>query len=160
MTIGNRILGIDPGYIVTGYAVVEPAHNAGRLITSGTIKSSGSLVERLKNIFEAISEIIQEQAPQAMSIENIFFHRDAQAVLKLGQARGAAVCAAAIKNLPVYEYSPTAVKKTIVGKGGADKAQVKFMVSRLLQVSERKSDDETDAMAIALCHAFSGSHNG
>lgn len=153
----KRILGIDPGYTCTGYALVLASHNSHRLIASGTIKPRGDLAERLNQIYTEVTEVIRTHKPDMLSIENVFFHRDAQAALKLGQARGAAICAAAQADLPVHEYSAKFVKKTIVGRGAATKTQVKFMVARLLQVAERTSDDETDAMAIALCHAFSGS---
>ena len=155
----QRILGIDPGLAATGYAVVESDGHTGRLIASGAISTrpGGGLPVRLGAIFSGLCEIIREHRPEAASVEAVFVYKDASAALKLGQARGVAVCAAVTHDVPVYEYDTRVVKRAIVGKGNAGKQQVQFMVSRLLQVAERHSDDETDAMAIALCHAFSHS---
>ena len=151
----QRILGIDPGLVATGYAAIESDGRASRLIASGVISArGGSVPERLGRIFEGVGELIREHRPEAVSIENVFVHKDATAALKLGQAHGAAVVAAVTNGVAVHEYAARAVKKAVVGRGGAGKEQVQFMVARLLQVAARHKDDETDAMAIALCHAF------
>ncbi len=152
----QRILGIDPGLVATGYAVIESDGHAGRLITSGDVVTRGrDLPVRLGIIFNGLDKVIREYRPDVASVEAVFVHKDAAAALKLGQARGVAVCAAVTNGVPVYEYDTRVVKRAVVGKGNADKEQVKFMVARLLQVAARHKDDEADAMAIALCHAFS-----
>ena len=153
----QRILGIDPGLVATGYAVIESEGDAARLIASGVVATaaSGALPERLGTIFDGLNKVIREHRPDAASIESVFMHKDASAALKLGQARGVAVCAAVTNGVPVYEYDARVVKKLIVGKGNAAKEQVQFMVARLLQIAVRYEDDEADAMAIALCHVFS-----
>ncbi len=152
----QRILGIDPGLVATGYAVIESDGHAARLLASGVITTRGSaLPARLGVIFDGLGDVIRDHRPEAASVEKVFVHKDAAAALKLGQARGVAVCAAATHGVPVYEYDTRVVKKAVVGRGNADKGQVQFMVARLLQVAPRRQDDEADAMAIALCHAFS-----
>ncbi len=151
----QRILGIDPGLVSTGYAVIESEGDAARLIASGVVAVSGALPARLGAIFDGLNEIIREHRPEAASVETVFMHKDASAAIKLGQARGVAVCAAVTNGIPVHEYDTRVVKKLIVGKGNAAKEQVQFMVARLLQVAARYKDDEADAMALALCHAFS-----
>ena len=153
----QRILGIDPGLVATGYAVIESDGRAGRLLTSGVINTntrSSELPARLGAIFDGLVEIIRQHRPQAASVEQVFVHRNASSALKLGQARGVAVCAAVTHQVPVYEYSARTVKQSVVGKGNANKEQVQFMVARLLQIASRARADEADAMAIALCHAF------
>lgn len=151
----QRILGIDPGLVCTGYAVVESDGRVGRLLHCGSVRSRGSLAARLQAIFERISQVLDEYQPDAAAVENVFFAKDAVAALKLGQARGVAVCAAAAAQVPVFEYSSRSVKKSVVGLGKADKGQVVYMVARILQVAERSCSDEADAIAIALCHVFS-----
>jgi crossover junction endodeoxyribonuclease RuvC len=99
-----------------------------------------------------VLELIDEYSPDEMAIENVFVSKNAGSALKLGQARGAAICAAISKNLPVAEYSPRSVKQAIVGKGGADKVQVQHMVGILLNLSENPVEDAADALAVALCH--------
>ena len=156
----QRILGIDPGLVATGYAVIESNGRNSRLIASGVITTrSGELPARLGTIFDGLCEVIREHRPEAASVEAVFVHKDASAALKLGQARGVAVCAAVTHDVPVYEYDTRVIKKAVVGRGNADKEQVQFMVTRLLQVASRRRSDETDAMAIALCHVFSHSSN-
>lgn len=151
----QRILGIDPGLVCTGYAVIESDGRVGRLLHCGSVRGHGGLAARLQSIFERIGRVLDEYRPDAAAIENVFFAKDASAALKLGQARGVAVCAAAMARVPVFEYSSRSVKKSVVGQGKADKGQVVYMAARILQVAERSCSDEADAIAIALCHAFS-----
>ncbi len=152
----QRIIGIDPGLVATGYAVIESDGHAARLLASGVIAMrGGDLPVRLGAIFDGLGKVIREHRPEATAVEAVFVHKNPAAALKLGQARGAAICAAVVNDVPVHEYDARVVKKAVVGKGNADKAQVQFMVARLLQVAQRYKDDEADAMAIALCHAFS-----
>lgn len=148
-----RILGIDPGSRFTGYGVIDVQGDRVRLVAQGVIRAgSGEFTERLGIIFEGIRQVIDEHAPTEVAVETVFVSRNAASALKLGQARGAAVCAAISRGLPVAEYSPRSVKQAIVGRGGADKVQVQHMVCVLLQLGEAPAEDAADALAVALCH--------
>jgi len=148
-----RILGIDPGSRFTGYGVIDVQGDRMRPVAQGVIRAgSGEFTERLGIIFEGIRQVIDEHAPTEVAVETVFVSRNAASALKLGQARGAAVCAAISRSLPVAEYSPRSVKQAIVGRGGADKVQVQHMVCVLLQLGEAPAEDAADALAVALCH--------
>lgn len=148
-----RILGIDPGSRLTGYGVVEMQADRAICICNGCIKTpEGGLAERLKAIHTGIQRIIVDFEPLEMAIETVFVHRNVDSALKLGQARGTAVAAVAINNLPVFEYSPSAIKKAIVGRGNAGKTQVQHMVKAILNLNKTPQSDAADALAIALCH--------
>ena len=148
------ILGIDPGSRITGFGLVDSQANRLAYIASGNIKVSGDgLPQRLGNIFAAIDEVISRHAPQQVGIENVFMSRNADSALKLGQARGAAICAAHRAGLEIAEYAPREIKQAIVGSGGASKEQVQHMVKRLLGISQDLQADEADGLAIAICHA-------
>ncbi len=150
----SRILGIDPGSRVTGFAVIERQGNHNQYLASGCIRTRGeSLPERLKVIFEGIEGIIQTHAPEEVAVEQVFMHRNAASALKLGQARGAAITAAVKHSLPVFEYTATQIKQAIVGKGHAAKEQVQHMVKLLLHLSDTPQEDAADALAVALCHS-------
>lgn len=109
--------------------------------------------QRLKNIFQAIQQLMEEYQPHVLAIEKVFVHKDPVAAIKLGQARGVVLCAAALAELPIYEYTPTNIKRAIVGSGHAEKKQVQFMVQQLLKLSESPQEDAADALACALCHS-------
>ncbi len=148
-----RILGIDPGSRFTGFGIIEVDGSRALPIHQGVIKAgSGEFPERLGIIFSGISDLIDEFRPDEVAVETVFVSKNASSALKLGQARGAAVCAAIAKGLPVAEYSPRSVKQAIVGRGGADKVQVQHMVTVLLQLKEKLAEDAADALAVALCH--------
>jgi len=148
------ILGIDPGSRVTGFGLVDNQANRIGYIASGHIKVSGdSLPQRLGYIFAAIDDVIKQHAPEQMGIENVFMARNADSALKLGQARGAAICAAHQAGLAISEYAPREIKQAIVGTGAASKQQVQQMVMRLLGISQKLQADEADGLAIAICHA-------
>ena len=148
-----RILGIDPGSRFTGFGIIEVDGSRALPIHQGVIKAgSGEFPERLGIIFSGISDLIDEFRPDEVAVETVFVSKNASSALKLGQARGAAVCAAIAKDLPVAEYSPRSVKQAIVGRGGADKVQVQHMVTVLLQLKEKLAEDAADALAVALCH--------
>ena len=148
------ILGIDPGSRITGYGIIRNRSNKMEYLGSGHIKVKGEqLPQKLGYIFQQLSTIIEQYHPQQMGIENVFMHKNADSALKLGQARGAAICAGYQAGLEVFEYAPREIKLTIVGKGGALKQQVQHMVSRLLGLREELQADEADALAIAICHA-------
>jgi crossover junction endodeoxyribonuclease RuvC len=150
-----RVLGIDPGSRVTGFGVVQVLRN-GRLqyISSGCIRApTRDLADRLKAIYEGIDEIIASYQPTVFAAERVFMARNADSALKLGQARGAALCAGINGGLSVSEYSATEIKNAIVGRGRADKRQVQHMVRVLLDLDRAPPADAADALACAICHA-------
>ena len=152
-----RILGIDPGSRCTGYGIIDVGRDPGGeraiLVHCGVIRSGdGECAGRLGVIFAGLRQVIEEFAPTEAAIENVFLSRNASSALKLGQARGAAICAAISLGLPVSEYSPRSVKQAIVGRGGADKVQVQHMVRVLLSLQATPEEDAADALAVALCH--------
>lgn len=150
-----RVLGIDPGSRVTGFGVVQVLRN-GKLqyVTSGCIRTpAGSLADRLKSIYEGVNEIIASFQPTVFAAERVFVARNADSALKLGQARGAAICAGVISGLEVSEYSATEIKSAIVGRGRADKRQIQHMVRVLLDLDGAPAPDAADALACAICHA-------
>jgi len=149
-----RVLGLDPGSILTGYAVIECVDGHARYLTSGSIRTAGdSFPERLSQIFRCTAEVTRQWQPQEIAVERVFLHRNADSALKLGQARGAALCGVFSVAAPVFEYSAREVKQAVVGTGAAQKEQVQLMVKHLLQLSGDLKADSADAVAIALCHA-------
>ncbi len=148
-----RILGIDPGSRLTGFGVIEVNGDQAIAVQHGVIKAgTGEFPERLGIIFAGIRDLIGEHQPTEVAIETVFMSRNAGTALKLGQARGAAICAAISLGVPVSEYAPRSIKQAIVGRGGADKVQVQHMVMVLLQLKEKLQEDAADALAVALCH--------
>jgi len=148
------ILGIDPGSRITGFGLIENHVDRLIYIASGNIKVSGdSLPQRLGCIFNEIENVIQKHRPEQMSIENVFMARNPDSALKLGQARGAAICAAYRAGLEIAEYAPREIKQAIVGSGAANKEQVQHMVKHLLGIRLKLKADEADGLAIAICHA-------
>lgn len=139
---------------MTGYGIVTIQGDHNQFVDCGFIQTSSKdpLAHRLKIIFTGISSLIQEFQPDQMAIEQVFVHRNPGSALKLGQARGAAICAAAVAGLEVSEYSPRTIKQAVVGRGSADKAQVQHMVKALLNLPEAPLADSADALAVALCH--------
>lgn len=149
-----RILGVDPGSLKTGFGVIDFQGGKYSYVTSGIIRIAAlPLPERLAVISRGISQIIEDHAPLVVAVEDIFFARDPRAALKLGQARGAAITAAVIRDLTVKEYAPRLVKQSLVGTGAADKSQVQFMVKKLLCLNGELKEDAADALAVAICHA-------
>lgn len=150
-----RILGIDPGSRITGYGIIEEiSRGSSKYIASGSIRVKADLFpERLKQIFDGITEVIALYQPTEMAIEQVFMHKNADSALKLGQARGAAICASMVAGLPVSEYAARQVKQALVGKGGADKSQVQHMVKILLCIQGELQMDASDALGISLCHS-------
>ncbi len=150
----RRILGIDPGSRITGIGVIDTdGQRTQHVYSEGLRLGGGSLPERLGMIFNAISDIIRQYRPDEMGIENVFISNNPSSALKLGQARGAAICAGVVLQLPVHEYSPKEIKQAVVGKGAADKTQVQHMVKILLNLQGKLQTDSADALAVALCHA-------
>ena len=150
-----RILGVDPGLRRTGWGVVAISGNALSFIAAGTVTVplDGALAGRLVALHDGLAEIVRTWQPDEAAVEQTFVNRDAVATLKLGQARGIALLVPAQAGLVVAEYAPNAVKKAIVGVGHAEKAQIRAMVRVLLPRAEFDSDDASDALAIAICHA-------
>lgn len=149
-----RILGIDPGSRVTGFGVIEISGQHYNYIGSGCIRTQGDhLATRLKDIFDGLVEILSIHEPDQMAIEKVFMDRNADSALKLGQARGAAICACTTHSLSVHEYTPRQIKQAVVGKGAATKDQVQHMVVSILSLNKRPQADAADALATALCHA-------
>lgn len=149
----KRILGIDPGSRKTGFGIIESGRFHPNYVSSGVIrveKLTGA--QRLKTIFESVCQIIDQYQPHVMAIEKVFVYKNPSSAIKLGQARGVILCAAAIKEIPIMEYTPTQIKSTIVGQGHATKDQIQFMVQNLLKLTESPQEDAADALAGALCH--------
>lgn len=148
-----RILGVDPGSRVTGYGVVEQDGPDWCLVASGVLKVvDDDIGVRLRRIFEGLSEVITEYQPREFAIEKVFVQHNVVSALKLGQARGAAICAAAVQGLPVFEYAPNQIKQAVVGAGHADKQQVQWMMKLMLRLTELPVADEADAIACGICH--------
>lgn len=157
----TRILGIDPGLRITGFGVLDKTGQQLHYVASGCIKTpDGELPERLKAILISLGEVIAQHQPDQVAVEKVFVNVNPQSTLLLGQARGAAICAAVLANLPVAEYTALQVKQAVVGNGHADKEQVQQMVQRLLKLSGTPSPDAADALACAICHAHGGQGMG
>jgi crossover junction endodeoxyribonuclease RuvC len=156
-----RILGIDPGLRITGYGILDKVGQQLHYVDSGCIKTPDSeLPERLKVILNSLGEVIAQHQPQQIAVEKVFVNVNPQSTLLLGQARGAAICAAVLANLPVAEYTALQVKQAVVGNGHAKKEQVQEMVQRLLKLSGTPSPDAADALACAIAHAHGGQGMG
>jgi crossover junction endodeoxyribonuclease RuvC len=153
-----RILGIDPGLRITGFGVLEKTGQKLAYVTSGCIRTdeAAELPVRIRTILEGLSQLIAELRPQQVAVEKVFVNVNPQSTLLLGQARGAAICAAVIGSLPVSEYTALQVKQAVVGNGHARKEQVQEMVKRLLKLPGEPSPDAADALACAICHAHGG----
>src|SRR5579862_3761967 len=149
-----RILGLDPGSQRTGYGVIDCQSGAERHVASGCIDVTGQdMVLRLQRIYRGVAALVLEHRPDVVAIERVFVHRNPDSALKLGQARGVALCAASSQGASVHEYAPRAIKMAITGYGAAAKPQVAQMVCTLLQLRSALAADAADALAAALCHA-------
>ncbi len=150
-----KILGIDPGSHVTGYGVIEKKGNYLKHIVHGEIKpkKDSSLSEVLVYIYQQISSLISQTAPQAVALENIFYGKNVRSLIKQAQVRGVVIFAGADQNLNIFEYSPLEIKKAVVGYGRAEKSQVQMMVKAILNLPEIPPADAADALATAICHA-------
>jgi len=151
----TRIIGIDPGLRRTGWGVIEASGSRLSFVAAGTVTSSETapLAERLRMLHDGLAAVLAAHAPDEAAVEATFVNRDAAATLKLGQARGVAMLVPALAGLPVAEYAPNQVKKTVVGAGHGEKQQIRLMVKVLLPRAQFDSDDAADALAIAICHA-------
>ena len=150
-----RILGIDPGLRRTGWGLIEADGNRLIHVACGSLETSerDALAQRLVAIHDGLIAVIEQYAPHEAAVENTFVNSNAAATLKLGQARGIAMLVPARAGLTVAEYAPNLVKKSIVGSGHAEKAQIRMMIGVLLPKADPQSEDAADALAIAICHA-------
>ncbi len=154
-----RVLGIDPGSSATGYGVVEGDHGTFRLLECGVVRprAAGTFAERLLQIHEGVLSVIDLHEPECLAIEGVFYRENARTAVILSHARGVALLAGAVRGLPVFEYAPAEIKKSIVGTGRARKEQVGYMVQKLLGLAAAPSpSDAADGCAAALCHLLTG----
>jgi crossover junction endodeoxyribonuclease RuvC len=149
-----RVLGLDPGSQRTGFGIIDCRAGAERYVTSGCIDVAGwDMIVRLQRIHARVSALVAEHRPDMVAIERVFLHRNPDSALKLGQARGVALCAAASQGASVHEYAPRAIKLAVTGYGAAAKPQVAQMVRTLLALEASLDADAADALAAALCHS-------
>ena len=152
------VLGVDPGLRATGYGLLEPARPRPRTVAYGCVRTTSgrSVAQRLRELHQKISEIIQRYRPTHVAVESGFYGKNARSAMLVGQARGVALLAAAQGGCNVHEYSPSEVKRAVVGSGSASKPQVQYMVQALLALSEPPlPEDASDALAVAICHLHS-----
>jgi len=153
-----RILGIDPGSLLCGYGVVEQQGQQFTVVEYGVIevgKSRRSLPLRLRDIFRRMEAVVERSLPDETAIESLFYGKNAASLVKLAQARSAALLPSILRDIPIVEYSPREVKKAVTGRGNAAKSQVQYMVQKLLAIRETPEFyDVTDALAVALCHGL------
>jgi crossover junction endodeoxyribonuclease RuvC len=150
----SLILGIDPGSRKTGFGIINYVSGRSEYVTSGVIRlPQGELSERLRIIYDSVTELVERHCPQELAIEQVFMARSAGSAVKLGQARGAAIVACVTRDMDVSEYSARQIKQSVVGTGAADKNQVQHMVRVLLKLPAEPAEDAADALAAALCHA-------
>lgn len=153
-----RILGVDPGSVICGYGVIDFNGKTFSLVEYGVIKAAKkeeTFPLRLKHIFERMSSLVERTLPDESSFESIFYGKNVQSMMKLSHARAAAMLAVTLREIPIREYSPLEVKKSVTGKGAAAKEQVQYMVKKLLSIEETHEFlDATDALSIAICHAL------
>lgn len=151
------ILGVDPGTIFTGYGIIKYSNGEMTPVSAGVIKIpvSKEISPRLKIIYIELDKIIRQFKPDEFAIETAFYGKNVQSAMKIGYARGVSLLAAEMNNLPLKEYSPREVKKSVVGNGAASKEQVQYMIKKLLAIKKIKMKyDESDAIAVAICHAL------
>lgn len=152
-----RVLGIDPGSQRTGFGVLDAAGSRLTYVASGVIRTQeGDFATRLCEIYRCMQGLVSQYRPQEIAIERVFVNRNADSALKLGQARGAAICGTADSNASVFEYAPRQIKLAVVGSGSAEKTQVALMMKSILRLDGRIASDAADALAAAVCHALRG----
>jgi len=150
------ILGLDPGTAITGYGLIETAHGSYWLLRYGALRTKSSLnpAQRLTKLFDDLTALLVETRPDQVAVEELFFNRNTTTAVPVAQARGVLLLACAKQGLPIAEYTPLQVKQALTGYGRAEKAQIQFMVGKLLKMTAPpKNDDAADALAIAITHA-------
>jgi len=156
-----RVLGIDPGSIITGYGIVDKKGESLSIIKYGIIRAKvkqESMPLRLREIYNFLNRVILSTKPEATAIETIFFAKNVQSTIKLAYSRAAAMLSATTSDIPVFEYSPREVKKSVTGRGNAGKEQVRFMVKTILNIKDTTDYfDASDALAVAICHCLKSS---
>ena len=153
-----RILGIDPGYAILGYGIIEMRGNRFKVIDYGAVTTEVGMEmpDRLKVLYNSLMELIGRFEPEVASVEELFFNTNAKTAILVGQARGVALLACSNSGLEIAEYTPLQIKQALVGNGRAEKKQVQFMVKTILNLKEApKPDDTADALAAAICHGHS-----
>ncbi|MBC6679610.1 crossover junction endodeoxyribonuclease RuvC [Zhenpiania hominis] len=153
-----RILGIDPGYAILGYGIIEMRGNRFKVIDYGAVTTEAGMEmpDRLKVLYNSLMELIGRFEPEVASVEELFFNTNAKTAILVGQARGVALLACSNSGLEIAEYTPLQIKQALVGNGRAEKKQVQFMVKTILNLKEApKPDDTADALAAAICHGHS-----
>lgn len=151
-----KVIGVDPGTTTTGWGIIEKNSNQIVYVKSGTINFDNNLktAPKLRLLFENLKKILEQFRPTALALETAFYSKNIQSTLRLGEARGVIMLCSAERDIKTYEYSPTSVKLSVTGNGHASKEQIEIMVRRLLKIPETIKGDEADALAIALCHAY------
>ncbi len=151
------ILGIDPGTNYTGYGIINQNRNTFTRVVNGLIKlpAAKEIPLRLEIIYDELDKIIKLYKPDEFAIETAFFGKNVQSAMKIGYARGVSILAGVHNKLPISEYSPREIKKSVVGTGAASKEQISYMIKTILDLKDEKMRfDESDALAVALCHSF------
>ena len=154
-----KILGIDPGYAIIGYGVLDYQNNHFTVIDYGAITTDAGVPfnRRLEIIYDELTALLEKHRPDAMSVEKVFYNNNAKTVIDVSQARGVIMLAAQKCRVPVFEYTPLQVKQSVVGYGRAEKKQIQEMTKRILNLEEvPKPDDTADALAMAICHGHTG----
>ncbi len=156
-----RILGIDPGYAIMGYGIVDMKGNKFTPCTYGVVTTDKDMdmPDRLVQLYRSLINLIEEYRPDAVAVEELFFNKNAKTAIMVGQARGVALLACANSGLDIYEYTPLQIKQGLIGYGRAEKEQIQFMVKTILNLSEAVTQDDTaDALAAAICHGNSSNY--
>jgi crossover junction endodeoxyribonuclease RuvC len=155
-----RVIGVDPGSLITGYGIVTKNCSQPEFVAGGIIRASGNLSQpkRIHLIHRHLEGIIQQYSPNVMVVESLFHAENSQSLMKLSQVRGAILLLGEMYSLDIYEYSPREIKKGVTGYGNADKKQMVFMMGKLLNIPDLKSPDQADALAAALYHCNMCSH--
>ena len=154
-----RILGIDPGYAIMGWGVVDKKGSSFKPIAYGSITTEKDMPmpERLKVLYNGLMDVISEYAPEEASIEELYFQNNAKTAIFVGQARGVAILACSNSGVGIFEYTPGQIKTSVCGNGQADKKQIQLMITKTLALKEiPKPDDTADALAAAICHGYTG----
>lgn len=150
-----RILGIDPGYGIIGFSIIDKKRTGNEVVDYGVITTPKDMLfnERLRAIYESMGKLIDNYAPDEVAIEKLYFNKNITTGIPVAEARGVILLSIVMKNIPVFEYTPQEIKMALTGLGKADKSQVQFMVKTLLHLTKiPRPDDAADAVAVALCH--------